>query len=372
MSSTVIPSARYPEITPRGEELASRILESVTAASELLTIELGRRLGLYTALADAAETTAPQLARRAGIAPRYAREWLEQQAAAGILDVVEASDVADNRGYRLPEAHAEVLLDEEHPLHMMGAAQLLAGIALTLPEVEEAYRAGRGIPFERFGAELREGIATLNRPGFARDLGSWISTMPDIAASLNRGGMVLDAGCGTGWSTVAIAHAFPNVRVIGIDLDATSIEAARRNAEEAGVANRVVFVRGNTADADSVEPLFAGDCVLVTVFEALHDMGSPVRALQRFRSVLAPGGAVLVADERVADEFVAPAGEIERFQYAVSVLHCLPATLAESDDTANGTVLRAPTVRLWADEAGFTRTVELPVEHEFWRFYRLD
>ena len=45
--------------------------------------------------------------------------------------------------------------------------------------------------------------------------------------------------------------------------------------------------------------------------------------------------------------------------------------MAEATHTANGTVLRASTVRKWAAEAGFTVT-ELPIENMLWRFYRLD
>ena len=120
-------------------------------------------------------------------------------------------------------------------------------------------------------------------------------------------------------------------------------------------------------ETDAASPGFD----LVTVFEALHDMGRPVDALAAFRSQLRPNGAVLVADERVADEFHADADAVERMLYAMSVLHCLPATTAESDAVANGTVLRPPTVRRWAASAGFGRVDVLPIENPFWRFYRI-
>jgi hypothetical protein len=81
---------------------------------------------------------------------------------------------------------------------------------------------------------------------------------------------------------------------------------------------------------------------------------------------------VLVVDERVGEEFTAPAGEIERLYYAWSVLHCLPATLAESPRIAHGTVLRTATVREWARDAGYTDVEVLPVDHDLWRFYRLN
>ena len=110
---------------------------------------------------------------------------------------------------------------------------------------------------------------------------------------------------------------------------------------------------------------------LVTSFEALHDMGDPVATLRTARALLTADGNVLVADERMADAFTAPGDPVERFMYGWSVLHCLPATLAERRMEATGTVLRAPTVAHWAAEAGFTGFEVLPIDHPFWRFYRM-
>jgi hypothetical protein len=110
---------------------------------------------------------------------------------------------------------------------------------------------------------------------------------------------------------------------------------------------------------------------LVTIFEALHDMGDPVGALRAARAVLAEGGSLLVADERVADAFTAPGDATERLMYGWSILHCLPAILAEDPVQATGTVLRAPTLAGWAAAAGFTGFEVLPIDNPFWRFYRL-
>ena len=64
-------------------------------AFELATVELGMRLGLYQSLADDGPATPPQLAARTGIDARYAREWLEQQATAGIVAI--DADAVDGR-----------------------------------------------------------------------------------------------------------------------------------------------------------------------------------------------------------------------------------------------------------------------------------
>ncbi|MGH9281197.1 MAG: class I SAM-dependent methyltransferase [Acidimicrobiales bacterium] len=42
------------------------------------------------------------------------------------------------------------------------------------------------------------------------------------------GASPIDVGCGQGWSTIAVARAFPGADVLGIDSDAASIADARR------------------------------------------------------------------------------------------------------------------------------------------------
>ena len=122
---------------------------------------------------------------------------------------------------------------------------------------------------------------------------------------------------------------------------------------------------------DASGPGLEGGYDLVTIFEALHDMNHPVAALEAARAALAPGGCVVVGDERVAERFDAPGDEIERFNYGWSVLHCLPVGTTEEGAAGTGTVIRPDTVRAYAAEAGFARVDVLPVEHDFWRFYRL-
>jgi len=89
------------------------------------------------------------------------------------------------------------------------------------------------------------------------------------------------------------------------------------------------------------------------------------------RRLVGETGTVMVVDEKVADEFTAPGDDIERFMYGFSILHCLPVGMAEQPSVATGTVMRQSTMRRYAAEAGFTSVDLLPVEHDFYRFYRL-
>jgi SAM-dependent methyltransferase len=221
------------------------------------------------------------------------------------------------------------------------------------------------VPYERYGADFREGQGRINRPAFAHELAGWLASSPAIHERLQAGppARVADVGCGQGYSTVAIARAYPQATVVGIDLDAPSIADAR--ARDGAPAN-VTFEVGDAAALAARGPFD-----LVCIFEALHDMPRPVEVLAALREALAPGGSTLVVGERVADAFTAPGDEVERIMYGWSVVHCLPVALAEQPSAALGTVLRADTLRALAHEAGYAQVEVLAVEHDFFRFYRL-
>ena len=176
----------------------------------------------------------------------------------------------------------------------------------------------------------------------------------------------LDLGCGTGWSSVALAQAFPSLTVLGVDSDEASVLDARRNATEAGVGDRVDFEVASAAAAlrpDSVDVGFFLEC--------LHDMGHPVEALAAVRSALRPGGRVVVMDELAAEEFGPDGSPTERLYGAASILHCLPVGMSEAGSAGTGALFRPATMRAYAAEAGYADVEVLPIEHDFMRFYLL-
>jgi hypothetical protein len=87
--------------------------------------------------------------------------------------------------------------------------------------------------------------------------------------------------------------------------------------------------------------------------------------------MLADGGSVVVADERVPESFRAPGSEFDRYIYGWSVMGCLPASMTDPRSAATGAVMRPDTLRRYASEAGFARVEILPIDHFEWRFYRL-
>ena len=351
------------------DALVGRLFNSTIGALELLHVYVGDRLGLYQALADEGPLTPARLASTAGISRRYAREWLEQEAVAGILNVETNADDAESRSYALPPGHAEVLTDPDSLNFVAPLAAGVVSIAAVMPDVMEAFRTGGGVPYERYGAEMRNSIALGNRPGFLKLLGTkWFPAIPDVDRRLRAEppARVADVGCGTGWSSIGIAKAYPLVTVEGFDLDSASIKEAKRNAGMSGVADRVKFEIRDAAD-----PALAGSYDLVAAFETIHDMSNPVGALRAMRRLARKGGAVVIADEKVAEAFMAPGDDVERFMYGWSALHCLPVGIADDDSAATGTVMRPSRLRQYAREAGFADVEVLPVEADLWRFYRL-
>ena len=164
-----------------GDELAERLFNGTIQALELFSVYLGAELGLYRLLVDQGPATPDELSARAGIAPRYAREWLEQQAVAGLVAVDDASLPADARRYALPPEHANVLVHEEDAAHLAPLAQMVAGIGGVLDRVLAAYRTGGGVGYEHYGAAFRRGQSGINRPAFLSDLASrWIPSIPDL------------------------------------------------------------------------------------------------------------------------------------------------------------------------------------------------
>jgi ubiquinone/menaquinone biosynthesis C-methylase UbiE len=351
------------------DALAERLFGAALGAYELMTVHLGDRLGYYRALAEGGELTSADLADATSTDERYAREWLEQQAVAGILEVDDVAAEAGERRYRLPAGHAEVLVDRESLAHLTPMARYGVSFAQTLPAIEDAFRSGGGVSWEDFGVLAREAQGDVNRPLFTNLLGSeWLPSIEDVHERLQADppARVADVACGAGWSSIAIARAYPKVTVDGLDVDEESVALARTNVAETEVADRV-----NVQVRDAGDRELAGSYQLVTVFEALHDMPRPVEVLRSLRGLVAEDGAVVVMDERVADSFTAPGDEIERIMYTYSVLCCLPAGRAEQPSAATGTVMRADTLRRYASEAGFADVEVLPIEHETFRFYRL-
>jgi 2-polyprenyl-3-methyl-5-hydroxy-6-metoxy-1,4-benzoquinol methylase len=348
------------------EPLAERLFRDTIGAFEIFAVYVGERLGLYTLLAEHGPMTAPTLAGRAGIDERYAREWLEQQVASGNLTVHGEGDGPTERRFALPPEHVPVLADRDDLRYEAHRGVEAARVARELPGLVEAFRTGDAPKPIPWGPD---GRAEYNRALFMNLLGTrWLPSIAEVHERLGSAppAAVADIACGTGWSSIAMALAYPTIRVLGADLDEQAIAVARRNAADAGVADRVVF-----EVVDAARLASSGLYDLVTIFEALHDMVYPVDVLRSARAMLGSGGSVVIADERVSETLTAPASDRERYVYALSVLTCMPPAMGHPGSPITGAVIKPSIVRRYAEEAGFGEVAELPIESDFWRFYRL-
>jgi SAM-dependent methyltransferase len=359
-------AAGLPATTDDPEVFAERVFGAVLGAMEVQAAYLGDRLGWYRTLASAGPLTSVELATATGTDERYAREWLEHQAASAWVGVDDPALAPTERRYDLPAAHAEVLTDDDSLLFCAPFPRFAAGLGLHLDAIAEAYRTGAGVSWGQLGTDPREAQAAANRPLFLHVLGQEVlPAVPDVHARLASGGRVADIGCGAGWSSIGIALAYPGVTVDGFDLDEPSIELARRNAADAGVADRVRFHAGDAAGA-------VGDPYdLVLALECVHDLGDPVAVLAAMRDLAGTDGVVVVMDERVAERFGGPADEVERLFYGFSLTCCLPDGRSHEHSAATGTVMRADTPRRYATDAGYDSVEVLDIDHDFFRFYRL-
>lgn len=368
MTEPIAPPAPNPSApAARRDALAERVLASLGGAFDILTIHLGDRLGFYRVLADDGPVSSTELAARTGTQERYVREWLEQQATAGILTVDDPRRPAAQRRFDLPAGHDEVLADAESLDYLAPIAQVFVGAVKPLDRLLQVFRDGGGIPFEAYGEDMREGQARVNRASFLKLIGTeWIPALPDVHRRLTAGpARVADLGCGGGWSCIGIASAYPAARVDGFDLDAPSVELARAHVRRYGLEDRVTV-----ECRDAGDPTLEGRYDLVTAFECVHDLSDPVATLRTMRRLVREDGAVLVVDERVAERFGEP-GDVDGIMYGWSVLHCLPVGMAEQPAAGTGTVMRPDTLRAYAAEAGFRDLEVLDVENLFFRFYRL-
>jgi 2-polyprenyl-3-methyl-5-hydroxy-6-metoxy-1,4-benzoquinol methylase len=346
--------------------LADWLFESELRTLELYTIYIGERLGLYRALVDGGPASSADLAQRTGTNERYIREWLEHHAANGLLEADDATADPLARRYSLPAEHVPVLAEPDDIRYAAYRSIDMVRHGRSLPGLVEAFRTGDAPPPLSWEPE---GRAEFNRALFLNLMGTdWLPAIPDVDRRLSAEppARVADVACGTGWSSIAMATAYPKIAVDGFDLDEDSIAAARRNAHEAGLADRVAF---SVSDASDSAAVVGYD--LVTIFEALHDMSRPVDALLAARRMLRDGGSVVVADERVDDEFTAPAPLLERHAYGWSVISCLPNAMGDPDTAATGAVMRPATLRRYATAAGFSEVDVLAIETGPFRFYRL-
>ncbi|MFC7619004.1 class I SAM-dependent methyltransferase [Microlunatus sp. GCM10028923] len=322
-----------------------RAVDEVGATLNCALVVMGDRLGYYRALAEHGPLDAPGLARITGTGEKYAREWLNAQAAGSFVGY----DPGTGR-YTLPPEHAVALTDESSPVFLPGMFQIAFGTVRDADRIFELARDGDGLGWGDHNTDVHDGCERFFRPGYAANLvAGWLPALDGVVAKLEAGGKVADLGCGHGSSTILMAQAFPQSSFVGFDAHAGSIETARRRAAEAGVADRITFV------AEPATGFSGTGYDLVTTFDALHDMGDPVGAARRVAGALAPDGTWMVVEPAAGDRVEDNLNPVGRAYYGFSTLLCTPASLSQEVGLAIGTQAGPAKINDIVAAAGFGR-----------------
>jgi SAM-dependent methyltransferase len=324
----------------------------------LLTLA-GDRLGLFKAMAGArAPLTPEELAKKTATHPRIIREWLAAQAAGGFVTYNPAAGT-----YMLPEEHAFALTDENSPAYIVGFYQVITGLFKDEEKIIEAFRTGKGLGWADHHHYLYEGTEKFFKPNYVANLTtSWIPALKGVEEKLRKegGARVADVGCGHGVSTILMAKAYPNSKIIGFDYHKPSIEWARKQAEKEGLKNITFEVAGSTD--------YPGDDYdLVAFFDCFHDMGDAAGAakhvLQTLRKKEKKDDSTWMLVEPFAnDELEDNLNPLGRLSYSVSTVVCVPASLNE-DGPALGAQAGEERIREIVTSAGFSkfrRTTQTP------------
>lgn len=321
---------------------------SVLAGSMVV---IGDRLGLYRAMAGAGPLTAAELASRTGTSERYVREWLGGQAASGYVH-----HAGDER-FELPDEHAIPLTDETSPVCVIGAFETAIGAVQATDRIADAFASGDGLSWSDQDGHVHTGCERFFRPGYVNFLASvWVPALDGVEDRLRTGIRVLDVGCGRGASTIHLGQRYQRSTITGVDPHEGSVEAARKNAADAGVADRVTFERATAKSYDGIYDLIA-------FFDCLHDLGDPVGALVHAGHHLAEGGTILIVEPMAGDRVEDNLTPVGAAYYGFSTLLCTPNSLSQETKAALGAQAGEARLAAVAAEAGLTvfrRVAETP------------
>lgn len=319
------------------------MISHLAGASVTLMIEIGRRLGLFEAMATMPPATSAVIAERAGLTERYVREWLGAVVCGGIVEYDPAA-----RTYHLPAEHA-LLLTGHSSRNLTTGAALFPLLTRVLPEVTEAFRRGGGVPYASFQPEFTGLMDARSRPRYDEFLFTKYLGAPEgLIARLEQGIRVADIGCGTGYCIDLMARRFPRSTFVGYDLSESAISRARADAAAAGVPNVEFFVED--VRKLPLEPRFD----LITAFDAIHDQVDPAAVLRRVRDALAPGGLFLMLDVHASSNLEENVNmPLSAFVYTISTMHCMTVSLAEGG-AGLGTAWGKQLAIRMLHEAGFT------------------
>jgi SAM-dependent methyltransferase len=316
------------------------MVRHLEGAAVSLMLEIGRRVGLFDAMAQMGAVTSAEIAAKAGLDERYVREWLAAMVCGGVVEYASAE-----RTYRLPREHATALTGSSMR-NLTSMVEMFPLLNRVIPDVAEAFRTGRGVPYSAFQPDFTGLMDRRSRPRYDELLFSAYLGKPEgLVARLEAGIRVADVGCGTGYCITLMARRFPNSVFVGYDISESGIAGAR--AAAAGLDNASFMVQ-DVAKLETPAPFD-----LITAFDAIHDQADPAGVLRRVRAALSPGGTFLMLDVWASSELADNVGvPMAPYLYTMSTMHCMSVSLA-AGGPGLGTAWGHQTATRMLREAGF-------------------
>jgi SAM-dependent methyltransferase len=345
----------------RVRHFAGKVMGDMAGVSASLLAAIGDRLGLFRVLDAGGPATSAELAERAEVAERYAREWLYGLHAAGYLELDR------ERGrFSLPPEHAEVLARDGAPFFLAGGFQALRGELAVFDGVTEAFRSGGGVPQAAYPGDMTEGIQRFSAPLYEHQLlQQWIPAADGVEDKLEAGARYADVGCGTGHALIKLAGKFSRSIFVGYDAFEGAIAGARRAAEEAGVSERVRF---ELLDASSELPEHFD---VISTFDVVHDAIDPAGLLSAIKGALESDGSYLMLEPLCADDPADNVGPVSTMLYGSSLMYCATTSLAHGGAGLGTCGCPPAKVRQLCEEAGFGSVRELPIESPVHLLYEI-
>jgi 2-polyprenyl-3-methyl-5-hydroxy-6-metoxy-1,4-benzoquinol methylase len=334
---------------------AEQLFRDMAGAMTAGMVYVGMRTGLFRALQGKGPVRLDDVARASGLQPRYVEEWLKGMASAGYL----AYD-PQARTFTLSDEHAYFLASEGSDHFAGGMFEMVPVLMRVAPKVAQAFEKGGGVAFEEFGPDCITALDLINRGMYEhRFTDYWLKSLPEVASKLQRGGSMLDVGCGSGRVCMAFARAFPGAEIAGIDPDAESI----RRAEAAARGLAIRF------EAVTTEKFKGGDGFdLITICDCIHDLAEPVKTLREIHALLKPGGTLFVVEPKAADRLEDNLNPVATMFYGFSIFHCMTQSLARGGPGL-GTCMGPATAEKLLREAGFKSFQILELKSQVNLFY---
>ena len=318
----------------KARQSIDKVFRDMSGAMSAGMAYLGTRTGLFRAMAGKGPMRLEQVIAASHLQPRYVEEWLKGMACAGYLVFSPEKST-----FELPEEMAYFVASDGTDHFVGGMWEMVPALLRVAPKVAESFEKGGGVPFSEFGPDCIHALDLINRGQYEHRLASyWLKALPDSAAKLAAGGSVLDFGCGSGRVCVSLAKAFPTAKVLGYDIDAQSLEKARR--------------AGDGLKIDFRQDLPAEKFDLVTICDCIHDLAAPLETLKQVHSLVKPDGTLFIIEPKAADRLEDNLNPVATMFYGFSLFHCMTQSLARGGPGL-GTCLGPAGTEKLVREAGF-------------------